>query len=105
MRTLPALLIAVSLTCGATLRAQPDLAALDAYLADALVKFDQPGLAVGVVKDGQLVWSKGYGKLDLAKAAQGMGDVEGAREILQEVLHEGDEQQKAEAQSLIARLG
>ena len=68
MRTLPALLIAVSLTCGATLRAQPDLAALDAYLADALVKFDQPGLAVGVVKDGQLVWSKGYGKLDLAKA-------------------------------------
>ena len=68
MRTLHTLLIAVALTCAATLRAQPDLAALDAYLADAVMKFDQPGLAVGVVKDGQLVWSKGYGKLDLAQA-------------------------------------
>ncbi len=47
---------------------QPDLNALDAYIADAVVKFDQPGLAVGIVKDGQLVWSKGYGKLDLSKA-------------------------------------
>ena len=45
----------------------PDLTQLDAYIADAVVKFDQPGLAVGIVKDGQLVWSKGYGKLDLAK--------------------------------------
>ena len=27
-----------------------------------------------------------------------MGDVEGAREILQEVLHEGDDEQKTEAQ-------
>ena len=46
---------------------QPDLKALDAYIADAVVKFDQPGLSVGIVKDGELVWSKGYGKLDLAK--------------------------------------
>lgn len=46
---------------------QPDLKKLDAYIADAVKKFDQPGLAVGIVKDGELVWSKGYGKLDLAK--------------------------------------
>ncbi|MDX9752032.1 MAG: serine hydrolase [Flavobacteriales bacterium] len=46
---------------------QPDLTALDAYIAEAVNKFDQPGLAVGIVQDGQLVWSKGYGKLDLAK--------------------------------------
>lgn len=46
----------------------PDLEALDRYIADAVVQFDQPGLAVGIVKDGNLVWSKGYGKLDLAKA-------------------------------------
>jgi CubicO group peptidase (beta-lactamase class C family) len=46
----------------------PDLNALDAYIAKAVTDFDQPGLAVGIVKDGQLVWSKGYGKLDLAKA-------------------------------------
>ena len=55
------------------------------------------------VLDGQ--WHDAATKLDLAKAYQEMGDVEGAREILQEVLHEGDETQKAEAQVLLAKLG
>ena len=55
------------------------------------------------VLDGQ--WHDAATKLDLAKAYQEMGDVEGAREILQEVLHEGDDQQKAEAKSLLAKLG
>jgi len=55
------------------------------------------------VLDGQ--WHDAATKLDLAKAYQEMGDVEGAREILQEVLHEGDDQQKTEAQSLLAKLG
>lgn len=54
------------------------------------------------VLDGQ--WHDAATKLDLAKAYQEMGDVEGAREILQEVLHEGDDQQKAEAQALITKL-
>ena len=44
------------------------------------------------VLDGQ--WHDAATKLDLAKAYQEMGDVEGAREILQEVLHEGDDEQK-----------
>ncbi len=55
------------------------------------------------VLDGQ--WHDAATKLDLAKAYQEMGDVEGAREILQEVLHEGDDQQKSEAQSLLTKLG
>lgn len=55
------------------------------------------------VLDGQ--WHDAATKLDLAKAYQEMGDVEGAREILQEVLHEGDDQQKAEAKSLLAKIG
>ncbi len=55
------------------------------------------------VLDGQ--WHDAATKLDLAKAYQEMGDVEGARKILQEVLHEGDDQQKAEAQGLMAKLG
>jgi len=55
------------------------------------------------VLDGQ--WHDAATKLDLAKAYQEMGDVEGAREILQEVLHEGDDQQKAEAKSLLTKLG
>ncbi len=55
------------------------------------------------VLDGQ--WHDAATKLDLAKAYQEMGDVEGAREILQEVLHEGDEQQRTEAQALLSKLG
>jgi FimV-like protein len=55
------------------------------------------------VLDGQ--WHDAATKLDLAKAYQEMGDVEGAREILQEVLHEGDDTQKSEAQVLLAKLG
>jgi pilus assembly protein FimV len=54
------------------------------------------------VLDGQ--WHDAATKLDLAKAYQEMGDVEGAREILQEVMQEGDEQQKKEAQTFIAKL-
>ncbi|MBM4181370.1 MAG: FimV family protein [Betaproteobacteria bacterium] len=44
-------------------------------------------------------------KLDLARAYLEMGDREGAREILQEVLNEGDADQKAEAGKLIAEAG
>ncbi len=44
-------------------------------------------------------------KLDLARAYLEMGDREGAREILQEVLGEGDVQQKAEADKLMADAG
>jgi pilus assembly protein FimV len=55
------------------------------------------------VLDGQ--WHDAATKLDLAKAYQEMGDVEGAREILQEELHEGDDEQKREAQGILAKLG
>jgi len=55
------------------------------------------------VLNGQ--WHDAATKLDLAKAYQEMGDVEGAREILQEVLREGNDEQKTEAQALIAKLG
>ncbi|OYY93520.1 MAG: hypothetical protein B7Y41_12255 [Hydrogenophilales bacterium 28-61-23] len=41
-------------------------------------------------------------KLDLARAYLEMGDREGAHEILQEVIGEGDAQQKAEAEKLLA---
>jgi pilus assembly protein FimV len=44
-------------------------------------------------------------KLDLARAYLEMGDREGAREILQEVLNEGDAGQKAEAGKLMAEAG
>ncbi|MFB0935994.1 MAG: FimV/HubP family polar landmark protein [Propionivibrio sp.] len=44
-------------------------------------------------------------KLDLAKAYEEMGDFEGARELLQEVLKEGDVTQREVAQKLLGKIG
>lgn len=55
------------------------------------------------ILDGQ--WHDAATKLDLARAYEEMGDQEGAREILREVIHDGDESQKAEARALLAKLG
>ena len=44
-------------------------------------------------------------KLDLAKAYEEMGDFEGARELLQEVLKEGDASQREKAQTILAKIG
>jgi pilus assembly protein FimV len=49
-------------------------------------------------------WYDVQTKFDLAKAYQEMGDKDGAREILQEVIKEGDAAQNAEAQQLLATL-
>ena len=43
-------------------------------------------------------------KLDLAKAYEEMGDFEGASELLQEVLKEGDAAQKEKAQAILAKI-
>ena len=44
-------------------------------------------------------------KLDLAKAYVDMGDSDGARSILDEVMEEGDDSQKEQAQQLLAQIG
>nr|MDJ0929282.1 FimV/HubP family polar landmark protein [Gammaproteobacteria bacterium] len=43
-------------------------------------------------------------KLDLARAYLDMGDPDGARSILDEVVEEGDESQRQEAQQLLDQL-
>ena len=50
-------------------------------------------------------WQEVATKLDLAKAYQEMGDGSGAREILEEVLREGNPEQRAAAQTIIQQLG
>ena len=66
------------------------------------------GIAAGAnegaagVKDER--WQEVATKLDLAKAYQEMDDAAGAREILDEVLRDGDEQQRASAQAMLAQL-
>lgn len=55
-----------------------------------------------------LVTADGYGlmtKLDLARAYIDMGDDEGAREILEEVIADGTDEIKAEASVLLNRIG
>jgi pilus assembly protein FimV len=49
-------------------------------------------------------WQEVATKLDLAKAYQEMGDTAGAREILDEVLRDGDSQQRESAQTLMQQL-
>lgn len=50
-------------------------------------------------------WYDVQTKFDLAKAYQEMGDKEGAREVLQEVIAEGDAQQREAAEQVLASLG
>jgi pilus assembly protein FimV len=49
-------------------------------------------------------WQEVATKLDLAKAYQEMGDKDGARELLNEVLKEGDAAQQQQAQTMLAAL-
>lgn len=58
---------------------------------------------VPTTKDGH--WYDVQTKFDLAKAYQEMGDKVGAKEILQEVINEGDADQKSQAKALLASLG
>ncbi len=50
-------------------------------------------------------WQEVATKLDLAKAYQDMGDKDGARELLNEVVKEGDAAQQGQAQQMLAGLG
>jgi pilus assembly protein FimV len=43
-------------------------------------------------------------KIDLAKAYQEMGDLEGARELLQEVIKDGDAAQREAALAILGEL-
>ncbi len=58
--------------------------------------------SVSAAKDER--WQEVATKLDLAKAYQEMGDENGAKEILEEVLRDGDEQQRASAQTMLKQL-
>lgn len=50
-------------------------------------------------------WQEVATKLDLAKAYEEMGDKDGARELLNEALKEGDSAQQGQARQMLASLG
>ena len=54
---------------------------------------------------GDPKWQEVATKLDLAKAYEEMGDKDGARELLKEVMKDGDAAQRGSAEQLLAKLG
>jgi len=101
-----------------------DLSGIDLDLGESQVQAEAPGPtgmpetpvfeAVAPAEEVQAeapmeidpeVWEETNTKLDLARAYMEMGDHEGAREILQEVLSDGDSRQRSEAQKLLGEVG
>lgn len=64
----------------------------------------RPSAGAGASEPKDENWQEVATKLDLAKAYQEMGDAAGAREILEEVLRDGDDQQRESAQTLMQQL-
>lgn len=78
-----------------------DLSGISLDLAESA---EQPAEAMPFSGEGEIGSTEAATKLDLARAYVEMGDTDGAREILEEVLKEGSEQQQADANQLLASL-
>ena len=70
-----------------------------------MAELASPASSAPAVEVRDARWHDVATKLDLAKAYQEMGDNAGAREILEEVLAEGDEQQCTIAKEMLQLLG
>jgi pilus assembly protein FimV len=78
---------------------------LDIDFGDININLDEdasPARAGGEGKDEH--WHEVATKLDLAKAYQEMGDADGAREILEEVIRDGDATQREAAEKLMQQI-
>jgi pilus assembly protein FimV len=73
-------------------------------LSSISLDLGSPGDA-GAAPSNDPKWQEVATKLDLAKAYEEMGDKDGARELLSEVMKDGDAAQKGQAQQLLTRLG
>lgn len=73
---------------------------VDFNLDDLNMEVEDEDLADGLLHESDEIGTK----LDLARAYMDMGDPEGARGILEEVIEEGNDDQKNEAETLISRL-
>ena len=72
-------------------------------MGDSVAELDSA--PAGAAAEGGLPgWDETATKLDLAKAYIDMGDAEGARSILDEVMTEGNDNQKQQARSLAAQI-
>ncbi len=79
---------------------------IDIGLGDISLNLDKPVVSAPAlsVEERDAQWHDAATKLDLAKAYQEMGDAAGAREILEEVVREGNEQHRMDAEALLRQL-
>ena len=84
---------------GSSPAAAPDLSTISLDLGSA------NGGAAAAPAGTDPKWQEIATKLDLAKAYEEMGDKDGARELLNEVVKDGDAAQKGQAEQLLAKLG
>lgn len=91
-----------------TLMPELDLSSIDLNLDNATTQaddFSDTSLDDATTLAGDnSIWEESSTKLDLARAYLEMGDKEGAREILQEVVGEGGPEQQSEANKLLESL-
>jgi pilus assembly protein FimV len=78
---------------------ESDLADIDLNMGEP-----PPGLSTDTKPAEGAHWHEIATKIDLARAYQEMGDNDGAREILEEVVREGDAQQQESARTMLASL-
>ena len=64
-----------------------------------------PSEAPAAASGGDPKWQEVATKLDLAKAYEEMGDKDGARDLLNEVVKEGDAAQQEQAKTMLTALG
>ncbi|HEX4797662.1 MAG TPA: FimV/HubP family polar landmark protein [Burkholderiales bacterium] len=74
-------------------------------LASISLDLGTPGGGNGSGGGPDARWQEVATKLDLAKAYEEMGDKDGARELLKEVVKEGDAAQQQQAQTMLQTLG
>jgi pilus assembly protein FimV len=101
--------IEIPQTGGSDAAAQPEQgadAASPFKLADIDLNLDdKPQGAANGAGGKDAHWYDVQTKFDLAKAYEEMGDKAGAKEILQEVVREGDSEQQVQAKALLTALG
>lgn len=78
-----------------------DLSAISLDLEPATVAADEAEVGAG----GGGRWQEMATKLDLASAYEEIGDKEGARELLQEVIKGGDSGQQQKARTMLSKIG
>ena len=90
---------------GAEKKTEAEKSAPAMDLSSISLDLGSPGEASAAPAGGDPKWQEVATKLDLAKAYEEMGDKDGARELLNEVMKDGDAAQKGTAQQLLAKLG